>query len=747
MLLRLLKNELRAAKLLSFATALFTGASTLLIVLASVLFTSLWGAVNGLMETAKTPDYLQMHAGELDPVPLEVFAAAHPEISAWQVAGFLNLENDALTLGGKSLAGNTQDNGLCVQGKGFDFLLGPENELPEPGPGEVYVPVCYRSVYDLNVGDGMTIGNAELRIAGFLRDAQMNSMMASSKRFLVCPEEYERFRPAGEEEFLIEYLLEPGTDTDVFAAGYLKAGLPAEGPAVTKPLIRLMNALSDGMMIFTIFLVGVAVLAVSLLCIGFITALGAERDRRENGMLKALGIPNRTVLGLRFAKYILLSAVGGIFGVFGALLLAKPLGASLRELYGRGNGTVAPVLVAVPACILVLLAVLCFVRRILKSTGKMTVVEALFSETAFRSKVSRGQTAAIGLVAAVCVMMALIPENLYATLASPDFVTYMGIGNAEIRMDVRRTENTAQVAERLAAALAADPSVASHTVLETVSCAGSAAGKEGIRLLIETGDHSVFPVAYTEGCAPQVTGEIALSVLQAADLGVHIGDTIALGEDGAESATVCGLYSDITNGGKTAKMRVAPGAAGNAAPLWSIVYVTLANGASKETFFAAYGGFGADIVDIPGYVTATYGPTLRLVSLAKSVALGAAVPVVFVVVLLFVRLGIEKKRGEISLMKALGFRSAVLRGRYMKRALLPVAAGLLAGGACALLFGEGICGLALGALGGSGFRFSVSVPATAFAVACISAAGALAVFLGSGEVKKIGASECMRGKE
>ena len=39
----------------------------MLISLAAILFIDLLGSVNGLMEKAGTPDYLQMHAGEVDP--------------------------------------------------------------------------------------------------------------------------------------------------------------------------------------------------------------------------------------------------------------------------------------------------------------------------------------------------------------------------------------------------------------------------------------------------------------------------------------------------------------------------------------------------------------------------------------------------------------------------------------------------------------------------------------------------------
>ena len=66
MIKRLLWNEIRNHKLLSISTVIFMAISSLLIALSAVLFTDLLGSVNGLIDMAKTPDYLQMHAGEMD---------------------------------------------------------------------------------------------------------------------------------------------------------------------------------------------------------------------------------------------------------------------------------------------------------------------------------------------------------------------------------------------------------------------------------------------------------------------------------------------------------------------------------------------------------------------------------------------------------------------------------------------------------------------------------------------------------
>ena len=197
MLNKLIWNDVRQNKLLSAATVFFMAVSAMMLALTALLFSSLLGSINGLMEQAQVPDLLQMHTDELDKSEISQFARERQNIDQWQICRLLNLDNSEVTLGGHSLLDSTQDNGLCVQSERFDYLLDMDNNRPDVLPGQVYVPVCYRTRYDLVIGDTMQIGGEGLTIAGFLRDAQMNSMMVSSRRFLVRQWDYERLKPLG----------------------------------------------------------------------------------------------------------------------------------------------------------------------------------------------------------------------------------------------------------------------------------------------------------------------------------------------------------------------------------------------------------------------------------------------------------------------------------------------------------------------------------------------------------------------
>lgn len=130
----------------------FAAISIALISLTTMLFVNLTGAIDNLMKVAKTPDFLQMHMGEIRTEDIERFAREEPGVTDYQVLHFLNLDNSILSLGGQTLLDSTQDNGISVQGDGFDYMIDLDNELPQVLPGQVYVPVCYESLYHIKVG-------------------------------------------------------------------------------------------------------------------------------------------------------------------------------------------------------------------------------------------------------------------------------------------------------------------------------------------------------------------------------------------------------------------------------------------------------------------------------------------------------------------------------------------------------------------------------------------------------------------
>lgn len=753
---RIIWNDIKGNWLLAVTIWLFMAISAFMFALTCFLFVSLMASMDTLMEKAQTPDFLQMHAGEISESELVQFAKENDQVRDYQTLYFLNLENNSIVLDGHSLADSTQDNGVCVQSGNFDYLLDLENEIIQVSDGEIYVPVCYRQEYDLLVGKNVQIGENSFIIAGFLRDSQMNSMMASSKRFLVSQSDYERLKEAGSQEYLIEFLLQEGAEVNVFATEYTDAGLPSNGPAITKPLICMMNALSDGLMILVILLVSVVLLLISMLCIRFTLLTQLEADRKEIGMLKVIGISKGDIRQLYNLKFLVLSGLGAVVGLLLALLVKNTISAQMQELYGASKNGLLGFLAAFAGVALTEGILLLSVRRTIKCTEKLSAVEVLTGQ--YREKKSEKrqplspQYLIIVLVIGLGIFMMILPQNLLSTISSPHFVTYMGIGDGEIRLDIRQTEDIVVKTKQVAKLLDADEQVERSVTLRTVSCWVVLSNGSHTSLQVEQGNHTTFPVTYAEGESPKEKNEIALSYLCADELGLSVGDKLLLSiHENTQEYTVCGIYSDITNGGKTAKASCLHD---DGTLMWSVFYVSLKDGAVKDQWLSEYtkilsdSGISVKAVDIQEYVDDTYGQTIREIRMAARVAALAATLVMFVVVVLFTRLLIAKDRYDISLRKAIGFTGRDIKGMYLLGYLPVLLAGILVGILFGNLLGEKLAGVLLKTLGATGFCFLIDYKTVCGWIPAIVVITVFcAILLGLLEIQNIRAYECCMGKE
>lgn len=745
MLKRLIFNDLRKNRLINIATCIFMAVTAMLLGLSIFLFARLYFSIDMLMRDAQTPHFLQMHTGRIEEERIYAFARSRKDVEKMQILTFLNLQNSQISIGDISFEANMQDNGLCTQSKSFDYLLDAKNDVIYPKEGEIYVPVAYKNEYDIKIGDTFNIGNEKLIVAGFLRDSQMNSMMASSKRFLVSEADYERLKYLGSEEYLIEFRLKQGSDVNAFYTSYKDCSLYDNGPAITYPLIKLMNALSDGIMILVILLVSIVILFISILCIRYILLTELKKDMRQIGMMKAVGISGKDIGHLYISKYLMLSLIGCIAGMISALLTAKKLSINIRDLYGEPENALYIYILMLVGSVIGQAIILLSVRRSISKTKKQSAIEALLGNADISKRKNMWLTASV--IVASAVFMILVPLGMKDTMSAPDFVTYMGIGNSHIRADVRQNDIKKETF-RFIDAIKNDERVDRYCLMQTGSYKVKLENENTYDLMIENGDHSAFPVSYKIGEAPKNENEIALSILNAEEMDLDIGDQVIvfMEKDGKESeckCTVCGIYSDITNGGKSAKACLKD----DTAPImWSIIYISLKDEGSVSDWVNEYQDMsdGIKIVKISEYLDGMYGTTIRNIAHASFMTVILSGVIIIVVILLLMRLIILKERNESSLKKALGLKTFDICKEYFKKLSAYVLSGIVFGVILGVFLGQRLAGALLSMMGAQGFRFVIDPLSTFIYVPVFIAVSAFAAaFISLGTIKSISASECL----
>lgn len=312
------------------------------------------------------------------------------------------------------------------------------------------------------------------------------------------------------------------------------------------------------------------------------------------------------------------------------------------------------------------------------------------------------------VVLIISVFIIIVPQNLYNTISSKSFITYMGIGNSDIRIDIQQIDNISEKVDEITKSIKSDKDISKHAVLITKTFQIKKEEGTAESIKIELGDHSIFPVEYSRGSRPLAEDEIALSTINADELGKRVGDKITIMSDGKEkNLTVSGIYSDITNGGKTAKAIFQDH---SDKIMWYIIYGELYDKslvAEKVTEYTEGFKF-AKVSGIGEYINQTFGSTMSSVGKASYAAIAIALIITILVTLLFMKMLVTKDRYSLSVMKALGFSNWDIMIQYLSRSALMLILGVVPGIILANTLGEVLAGIVISRFGASSFKFEVN---------------------------------------
>ncbi len=739
--LKMIKKDFSRRKSISLVIFSFIMLSALLLATGSNLVVELSNSLNALFVNARAPHFVQMHAGELDHSEIDRWSSEQPLVEEQQTVEMINIDGSALFLGAGAPAeeDTVMDISFVTQNEAFDFLLDSQNRKQEIAPGEIGVPVYFMQKSGLKRGDQVRLDGDALEmsftVAGFTRDAQMNPALVHSKRFLVHPSDFELLAENfHDREYLIEFRL---TDTDKlgdFSSLYSASGLPDKGPAVDITLFKVFNALTDGIAAGVVILLSLVLMIIALLCLRFIVLAAIEEDYREIGVMKAIGIAKKDIKRIFLIKYTALGVLAALPGYLLSLFINPLLLTNMFLYMGSAPKTVIQHLIPFAAAASIAMMVLISCLIILRRFDRISAVEAFRSgsvgESAKNRNILRLKKSGIlnvnvflgfkdvfqrfrmfGLLWFVfffCTCFILIPIHFLTTIESPTFISYMGIGKSDIRIDLRRSDDTAGRFNYMVTALKADGDV--RTLSPMVTSRFALLQNDGTResINIEIGDFSIFPLDYQEGRAPEKKNEMALSFKNSQEMGRKVGDSLTIISGGEEKTmTLTGIYQDVTNGGRTAKAVLDYD---EADVLWYSLGLDLEPGVTIEDKLHEYSSLfhPARITGIQDYLHQTLGSTISQV---RKVVFGALLTGLFVSVLitaLFMKMVIAKDTSRIAIMKSLGFSLSHIRVQYLMESLLLLLCGITGGTIFSNVIGQDLVSLLWGFMGASQISFVVN---------------------------------------
>lgn len=720
-------------------------------------------SVDELFQQAQPPHFLQMHKGAYDAAALTQFAEKHSDgIDAWLIEEMIAFDSGALTWARPdseqfgSMSDSLIDNYFVTQNTSFDFLLDAKPGLtdagdgavniPYPEAGEVYVPVAYEQLFALQRGDELRVrtdrGAQTFTIKGFVRDGQMASSLSSSTRFLVSPTDFDALRAAGggAPEIIVEYRLTDPARVGTFQSAYeANPKLPKNGQAVTYEIIRLLNVIGEGLVAVALMFISLLLVGIALLNVRFVVQSTLEDEVRTIGALKAIGLPHETIRAMYLTKYAVMTVVACIIGGVGAGFAADSLTRRIGVHFAPAPFSAGALLVPGLALLVVFLLVVGICWALLARVKHIEVVTALVHgstvdarRTARRAQ-RRARTAAasaldgvqgrrvnrrlalldlkskwtqwvlIPAVFTLAAVLMIVPTNLLTTLQSPQFVTYMGAPESDVRADVQFSPNIDEVRLDVGAALRADGRLANvreyaNELYETQT------DDNWETMPVEVGDYSGHTIQYVAGRRPGA-GEIALSVLNAEKYGHTVGSQFVLRREGELlPLTVSGIYQDVTRGGYTAKMTGAPtsGAANY------VFYADTQPGVDAVAVAREYNErfAAAAVVPMEQFVEQTLSFVTDAFGSAAVLAVVFSLGVVVLITSLFFNLQLARERQRLGALAALGFSAGELRAQTYTKAFIVCGAGTLLGLGAAMTVGETLVGGALSLVGFGIVKFS-----------------------------------------
>src|SRR5690606_29379375 len=219
--------------------------------------------------------------------------------------------------------------------------------------------------FGLQAGDRLRIrtdtGVHAFQVRGFVRDAQMASSLSSATRFLVSEAAFRDLTRAGGgvPEIIVQYRLKDPSLASEFQRAYESDGaLPKNGQAVTFQMIRMVNALGDGLVAVALVFVSLLLVAIAMLNLRFVIRGTLEDDVREIGAMKAIGLRSSAIARLYLAKYRVMALLACVAGGGLAVVATRLLTRDVQVDYAEAPPGLATVLVPVLALALVYLFVI-----------------------------------------------------------------------------------------------------------------------------------------------------------------------------------------------------------------------------------------------------------------------------------------------------------------------------------------------------------------------------------------------------
>jgi putative ABC transport system permease protein len=581
----ILKKDLKRKKTMNIILFLFIVLATMFVSSSVNNILSVTTALNDYFEMADAPDYLVIIMNKNCAVDIDetVNLASAVDRYAEEEILFLSPENFIFENQDINILGGTN---MVQSDISMNYFLSDSTVLEKIKQGELYITEGKADALGVEIGDKLTIEidsvSCEFTIAGKIKDALFGSNQLTITRYIISEEDYDSLVSAENAEAYyggsLVYIYSSDIDT---ALTQIKPLLDNSALTMDRAYMKFTYVF-DMIGVGLLLVVSLILITIAFVVLHFTITFTLSEEFREIGVMKAIGISNFKIRGLYLVKYMGLSVIGAVIGLF----LSFPFGEMLMSVSSQtiiiGNSN--PIFIDILCAILVIAVIMLFCYGCTGKVKKMTPIDAIrngqtgerfhkkslmslgkskFPATSFLALndivSSPKRYSIITLTFFLCLSLLLMLSTTVSTMNSDSLAATFGWADCDIYLDSKipnecmleggqekLEEHLDDIEDKLA-----ENGIPAKCYQEMMFTLPVVYGENESNIPIYQGTGTTMDMyEYTAGTAPQYTNEIAITRIAAEKLKANIGDTVTIKTiDGDKEYIITAFFQSMNQQG------------------------------------------------------------------------------------------------------------------------------------------------------------------------------------------------------
>ncbi len=717
---KILKKDLKRKKTMNIILLLFIILSATFMASSLNNVVSIMTAMDGFFEKAGIADYIIFALqDEKNHDAIEGFLEENKQVENYSLdtslftdEGYVHLEDNREFNAVRSLMINSLE---ISQLRFFD-----ENDraLTHIEDGEIYMNRYDMAENNVKEGEHLFIEDEngyskEFVVKGTFKDALLGSAMIGLNRFLVSDADY---RELNEETKLpkVEMYSIHTKDISGFELSFAGESNITTMLSSSKDLIRFSYVM-DMVVAAILLVVSVCLILISMVILRFTIVFTLQEEYREIGIMKAIGVAGTDIRKLYIVKYLLLALAGAAIGFGISIPFGKVLLKQVSDNIIMSNGTPG-IFIGLVGVILVVIIIMMFsyfcTRAIMGfspidairngSNGERFHKKVLFRLSKF-PKISPAFFMAVNDIASspkrfgslflifmLGTILILIGVNSVNTLNGDNMVVLMGMVKSDVYLasnsealkliEAGERQYTEDYLTKMEARLA-EHGISGKAITEAAFYCKLSWGENNVKV---TGLQALGAAAedftYIEGYPPKYENEVALSHVTAQKLGAKIGDNIliSIGESEKEFM-VTALFQSMINLGEAIRFSERTELDYGKASATGIIQIIFEEETSPEEVKEIFPEYA--VYQSKEYIAHVMGDILGKMADVKMIIAVVVLGINMLVAVLMVKTFITRERGEIGILKSIGYGNKAIVKWQVSRIgiimILSVAAGIV----------------------------------------------------------------------